>query len=79
MSTFHEFIANAKQLPREERARLAHEMLLSLDEGPADEGVEEAWAAEISRRAQAVEDGTAVLENWAEVRNRIRARLQSKR
>ena len=72
MLSVDKVIADAKQLSREERARVAHEMILSLDDEPADDGVEEAWAVEIARRARAVEDGTAVLEDWTEVRRRIR-------
>jgi hypothetical protein len=43
---------------------------------PADDDVEGAWVAEIEKRARAVEDGTAELEDWHEVRDRIRARYQ---
>lgn len=45
------------ELPAEERARLAHELIVSLD-GPADEGVEEAWLEEVTRRDKEVTEGT---------------------
>jgi putative addiction module component (TIGR02574 family) len=50
----------ALALPLDERAALAKDLLLSLDES-AEAGVEEAWAEEIGRRAQAVADGRATL------------------
>ncbi|HVT43372.1 MAG TPA: addiction module protein [Thermoanaerobaculia bacterium] len=45
----------AMNLPLDERARLAEELLASLDE--KEEDVEAAWAAGINRRAQEVRDG----------------------
>jgi putative addiction module component (TIGR02574 family) len=47
-------------LPRDERARLAHELLLSLDEAEADLSPEEweaAWAEEIQRRERDLREG----------------------
>ncbi|MFS8067514.1 MAG: addiction module protein, partial [Byssovorax sp.] len=41
--------AAALALPEEERAELALDLIDSLD-GPADEGVEEAWADEVDAR-----------------------------
>jgi putative addiction module component (TIGR02574 family) len=76
MLSVEEILARAMALSSEERARIAHELLRSLDE-PADDDVEGAWVAEIEKRARAVEDGTAELEDWHEVRDRIRARFQT--
>ena len=65
-------------LPVSERARLAHELLLSLD-APAQEEVDAAWAQAISRRAQEIADG-AVEPVDAEVAfERIRRRLRERR
>jgi putative addiction module component (TIGR02574 family) len=75
----------ALALPLDERAALAKDLLLSLDESAeagAEEawaGAEEAWAEEIGRRAQAVADGTATLVDWADAEKRITARLKARR
>jgi putative addiction module component (TIGR02574 family) len=63
-------LAEALRLDEEARAELAAELLASLD-GPADADAESAWAAEIERRVAALEDGTASLEPWDDVRRRI--------
>ena len=68
----------ALALPLDERAALAKELLLSLDEG-VEAGAEEAWVEELDRRAQAVADGTATLVNWADAEKRISARLKARR
>jgi len=45
-------------LPQAERARLAHRLIVSLDEDlPPDEGIEAAWLDEIKRRDAEVERG----------------------
>jgi hypothetical protein len=45
-------------LPQAERARLAHRLIVSLDEDiPADEGVEAAWLEEVRRRDAEIERG----------------------
>lgn len=49
MST-DELLAEALRLPRPERARVAEELLFSLEE-PADE-VAAAWATELERRSR---------------------------
>jgi putative addiction module component (TIGR02574 family) len=63
-------LADALRLDDEARAELAAELLASLD-GPADADAESAWAAEIERRVAALENGTASLESWDDVRRRI--------
>jgi hypothetical protein len=67
----------AMALPVEKRARLARELLASLDESE-DAGVADAWLEEIDRRACEVEDGTARLEEWSAVRERLERRWASK-
>lgn len=45
-------------LPQAERARLAHRLIVSLDEDlPPDEGIEAAWIEEIERRDAEIERG----------------------
>lgn len=50
-----EILRAAMTLPREERIALSVELLESLE--PVEEGVEEAWRAEIERREVALERG----------------------
>jgi putative addiction module component (TIGR02574 family) len=68
----------ALALPPEERAELAHALLVSLHE-PADADADGEWVAELERRAQGVVDGTAKLMDWEEARQRITARLKARR
>ena len=63
-------LADALRLDAESRARLAAEILASLD-GPADPDAEQAWQAEIARRVADLEAGKLKLESWAEVKRRI--------
>jgi hypothetical protein len=63
-------LADALRLDERARAELAAELLASLD-GPADADAADLWVAEIERRVAAIEDGSASLESWDEVRRRI--------
>lgn len=65
----------ALSLPINDRAKLAHELIMSLDER-IDSDVNNAWEAEISRRAQQIKDGTAKGRSVEEVLSEIRARYQ---
>ena len=70
----------ALQLPLQERARLAHDLLISLEEAtepPKD--VEAAWLEEIEARAEAYEAGTAKAEDWEVSLDRVRKRLREGR
>jgi putative addiction module component (TIGR02574 family) len=69
MADATKLLEEAMNLPLDERARLAEELLASLDE--KEEDVEAAWAAEIQRRAQEVRDGSAPGEEWRNVLRRI--------
>jgi putative addiction module component (TIGR02574 family) len=60
----------ASELPTQDRAELAGLLLESIEE-PADEGVEEAWAAEIERRMAAFDAGQMKTIPWSEVRARL--------
>ncbi len=63
-------LANALRLSEEARAELAAELIASLD-GPRDVDAQEAWAAEIGRRIEAIESGQMPLESWDDVQKRI--------
>lgn len=78
MTKSKSIIASALRLPREERARVAREIIASLDD-PADQNVEAAWLAEVERRLDEVERGTAELVPWDTVRQRVEERLRAVR
>jgi putative addiction module component (TIGR02574 family) len=61
------------RLPVEERAKLALELLRSLD-GEHDDGATEAWDEEIERRGAEVDQGTADTMTLEEYRAHVRAR-----
>ena len=69
-----ELSERAKSLPPEDRARLAEELLASLD--PHDTDVEAAWDVELRRRIDAIDRGEAPLipaeEAFAAVRRALR-------
>jgi putative addiction module component (TIGR02574 family) len=79
MTTTDKLLAAALDLPTKERARIAHELIVSLDdeEGEPDPGWEEAWRIEIERRLQAVRDGTAKIEDGPTVVRAIEAELRA--
>ena len=61
-----ELYEKASELPAADRAELAGLLLDSLEE--PEEGVEEAWAAEIERRMDDFDAGRAETISWAELR-----------
>lgn len=76
MATVDDLLSDARRLPPEERARLAHELLLSLEpEGEAPDA-ETAWARELERRAQEVIRGKAELVSLEEARRQVAERLE---
>jgi len=52
-----EVLEKALTLSTQDRGLLIDRLIGSLDEGPAEEGVEEAWAEEIKRRLDDVRSG----------------------
>lgn len=68
-------LAEGLQLPDEERAALAGELIQSLDH-EVDPDAEAAWSAEIRDRLAQVDAGTATTVPWAEARRRIHAATQ---
>jgi len=73
-ATFEQLTHEALTLSETERALLAQKLLQSLE--TAEEGVEEAWSAEISRRLNRVQEGTAEGRPAEEVFRDLRARYQ---
>lgn len=60
----------AMKLPDGERAKLADKLSLTLDP-TADPEWQAAWGPEIARRIAEVENGTAKLSDWEDVRQRL--------
>ena len=76
MASADKVLAEALDLPTEARARIAHELLRSLDEEPEEpRDVTEAWTGEIARRLQEVIDGSVELMSLDEVKRRTAAFL----
>lgn len=69
-----ELSRKARALPPEDRVRLAEELLATVQEVDAE--VEQAWDAEIRRRIEEIDSGTAKLipaeEVFAEVRRLLK-------
>ena len=70
-------LSEALRLPVEERAKLALELLRSLDDEP-EPGALEAWDAEIERRGAEVDAGTADTISLEEYQAHIRARRSAR-
>lgn len=64
-------LEDALTLTVEDRARVAHELLRSLEPGDPDAAA--AWSDEIRRRIDEVEAGTAQLDDWETVKARLAA------
>ena len=76
MST-EDLLAEALRLPRPERARVAEELLSSLEE-PDDE-VAAAWAMELERRSRDVAEGRVTAIPWETVRAEVLKDLEQRR
>ena len=70
-------LAEILRLPRAERARVAEELLSSLEE-PAEE-VAAAWAKELERRSREVAEGHVQPIAWETVRTEILKELEQRR
>jgi putative addiction module component (TIGR02574 family) len=68
-----DMLAEVLRLPAEERARLALELIRSLDVG-AEAGAKEAWDVEIARRGAEVDAGVAETMTVDEYRAHVRQR-----
>lgn len=72
-----ELLQHALRLPVDDRLALATELLESV-EGPEDPEWAEAWAAELDRRVQELDEGRVQGVPWSEVKAKIEARLRAK-
>ena len=66
---------DALSLSKKERAKLAHELIVSLDEH-LDSDISDAWEKEICRRVKEIKDGTAKGRPAEQVLSEIRAKYQ---
>jgi putative addiction module component (TIGR02574 family) len=72
-------LEQALALSTQERGMVIDRLIESLDDEPAEEGVEEAWASEIMGRVDDIESGKVELIPGEEVRRRLAARLRNGR
>lgn len=70
-------LTEAMKLTTEQRAKLAAELIASVD-GDPDADAQIAWAREIDRRVQRIRIEGSKGEDWQVVHDRIAARLRSK-
>ena len=73
-----QILERALELSAHDRGGLAARLIESLDDRLPDEGVEEAWGAEIQRRLDDLESGKAKTIPWEEVRQRALVRLRDR-
>jgi putative addiction module component (TIGR02574 family) len=76
MST-DELLAEALRLSRVDRARVAEELLSSLEE--SDDEVAAAWATELERRSRDVAEGRVQTTNWDTARAEVLKELEKRR
>ena len=70
-----EVLEKALALSTQERGLVIDRLIASLDEAPAGDGVEEAWAEEIKRRVDDIQSGKAKMISYGEIRRHHAARL----
>ncbi|MBW2276252.1 MAG: addiction module protein [Deltaproteobacteria bacterium] len=75
--TVEELLAQSLSLPAPERARVAREIIASLD-GDTDADAAERWLDEIRRRAGELDAGSVEGVEWEQLRKRL-VDLSSKR
>ena len=77
MARVRDLLNQALHLPLKQRARVAHELLTSLDQGPTEDpaDVYRSWAEEIGKRLVAVNAGTAKSVPWSTVERKLKADL----
>jgi putative addiction module component (TIGR02574 family) len=74
-----ELLEKALNLSTQERGLLIDRLVESLDDGPAEEGVEAAWDAEIKRRVDDIRSGRVQTIPGERLRERLNARRRDAR
>ncbi len=73
--TAHDLREEVLALPAQERARIASDLLASLDSEAVDEDeIDQLWSAETQRRAAMLESGDAGTLTWNEIQQRFAER-----
>jgi putative addiction module component (TIGR02574 family) len=72
-----ELLARVLRLPRHERARVAEELLSSLEE--PEEQVAVAWAVELERRSREIAEGKVQTVGWETARAEVVKELERRR
>lgn len=67
-----ELVNRVLDLPADQRAELARELIISLEDELPDPDADAAWEAEIERRLLAVDRGEVAPVDWRESVERIR-------
>lgn len=78
MASAEKVLEEALTLDDKDRARVAHELLQSLD-GADESDTAEAWTDELRRRLQEIEDGTVELVGLDELKRRMAERRARRR
>ena len=72
-----QLLEKALALSSEQRGLLIDRLVESLDDGPAEEGVEAAWDEEIRRRVEDIESGRVKTIPGEQVLGRLKARRRN--
>jgi putative addiction module component (TIGR02574 family) len=75
--TIEDLLAQVLPLPRQERARVAEQLLSSLEE--PEEQVAVAWACELERRSREIAEGKVQAIEWETVRAEVLKELEQRR
>jgi putative addiction module component (TIGR02574 family) len=81
MASSKDVLAQALTLPLKQRARIAHELIVSLDEAPPEDPSEvaKAWDDEIVRRVEDLKAGRAAAVPWSAVKKDMDRAIRSLR
>ncbi len=69
----------ALALPENDRAKLARELIQSLESGSSEQDAEAAWIDEIGSRIRGLDTGSRQPVDWSVARERIKQRLTERR
>jgi putative addiction module component (TIGR02574 family) len=75
--TTEDLLVQVLQLPRHERARVAEQLLSSLEE--PDEQVALSWVRELERRSREIADGEVQTVEWEATRAEVLRELEQRR
>jgi putative addiction module component (TIGR02574 family) len=75
MAQAKDILEAALELEPAERARIAQQLLDSLD-GGANGGLDAVWIEELERRARDIEEGRVQFVSWTEARQEIESGLR---